>query len=69
MPTEVTFACAAVCRVPVKLVEVNALNPVIVVDKATSSALTVMFEPAMTLRVFPLFVIPAPAVIWPAPEN
>jgi hypothetical protein len=63
VPTEVIFACAAVCNVPVMAVDVMALRPVIVVDRATSSALTVMFEPAPTFIVLPLLVRPAPDVI------
>ena len=63
VPTEVMLVCAAVCNVPVKQVELIDVTPVIVVERATSSAFTVMLSPAMTLRVFPLFVIPAPAVI------
>ena len=44
-------------------VEVRALRPVIVVDRATSSALTVILLPAPTFIVLPLLVRPAPAVI------
>ena len=36
---------------------------------ATSSAETAIPSPPTTSMVFPVLVIPAPAVIWPAPEN
>ena len=63
VPTEVILVWAAVCNVPVRQVELRDVTPVIVVDNATSSAFTVMLSPAMTLRVFPVLVMPAPAVI------
>ena len=63
VPTEVMFACAAVANVPVRVVAVRAVSPVIVVERATSSAFTVMLLPAPTFIVLPLFVRPAPAVI------